>query len=73
MKKILILLGAILISAGSTFASQCNFECPGNPYAFSYSISNFTGTNFLAEKIANMLKTKKVVNKSIFLKICITN
>ena len=64
MKKILVLIGAILISAGSTFASQCNFECPGNPYAFSYSISNFTGTNFLAERIANMLIKKQILKES---------
>lgn len=65
MKKILVLLGAIVISSGSAFATDCgNFKCPTNPYSDSMSISNVTGTNFLAERIANTIIKKQILKDS---------
>lgn len=62
MKKLLILLGAIIVTAGSSFAATCNLDCPGNPYALGgYSISNLTGTNYMAEKIANIIIKKEIL------------
>ena len=65
MKKILVLLGAIVISSTSAFATDCSsFKCPANPYSDNLSISNVTGTNFLAERIANTIIKKQVLKDS---------
>lgn len=65
MKKILVLLGAIVISSTSAFATDCSsFKCPANPYSENLSISNVTGTNFLAERIANTIIKKQVLKDS---------
>lgn len=65
MKKFLVLLGAIVISSTSAFATDCSsFKCPANPYSDNLSISNVTGTNFLAERIANAIIKKQVLKDS---------
>lgn len=65
MKKILVLLGAIVISSTSAFATDCSsFKCPANPYSDNLSISNVTGTNFLAERIANTIIKKQILRDS---------
>ena len=65
MKKILVLLGAIVISSTSAFATDCSsFKCPANPYSDNLSISNVTGTNFLAERIANTIIKKQILKDS---------
>lgn len=65
MKKILVLLGAIVISSTSAFATDCSsFKCPANPYSDDLSISNVTGTNFLAERIANTIIKKQILRDS---------
>lgn len=65
MKKILVLLGAIVISSSSAFATDCgDFKCPTNPYSDRMSISNVTGTNFLAERIANTIIKKQILKDS---------
>lgn len=65
MKKFLVLLGAIVISSTSAFATDCSsFKCPANPYSDNLSISNVTGTNFLAERIANTIIKKQVLKDS---------
>lgn len=65
MKKILVLLGAIVISSGAAFSADCSsFKCPANPYSDNLSISNVTGTNFLAERIANTIIKKQILRDS---------
>lgn len=65
MKKILVLLGAIVISSTTAFATDCSsFKCPANPYSDNLSISNVTGTNFLAERIANTIIKKQILKDS---------
>lgn len=65
MKKILVLLGAIVISSGAAFSADCSsFKCPANPYSDNLSISNVTGTNFLAERIANTIIKKQILKDS---------
>lgn len=65
MKKILVLLGAIVISSGAAFSADCSsFKCPANPYSDDLSISNVTGTNFLAERIANTIIKKQILRDS---------
>ncbi len=65
MKKILVLLGAIVISSGAAFSANCSsFKCPANPYSDDLSISNVTGTNFLAERIANTIIKKQILRDS---------
>lgn len=65
MKKILVLLGAIVISSGAAFSADCSsFKCPANPYSDDLSISNVTGTNFLAERIANTIIKKQILKDS---------
>lgn len=65
MKKFLVLLGAIVISSTSAFATDCSsFKCPANPYSDNLSISNVTGTNFLAERIANTIIKKQILKDS---------
>ncbi len=62
MKKLLVLIGAIIISSGSSFGATCNLSCPGNPYASKgISVSNLVGTNFFAEKIANTIIKKEIL------------
>lgn len=65
MKKILIMLAAIIITSGAGYSATCEFECPGNPYAAEgISISNITGTNYMAEKIANALIKRQILKDS---------
>ncbi len=65
MKKILVLLGAMLISTCAGYSITCEgFECPQNPYDGNLSISNVTGTNFLAEQITNYLIKKQILKDS---------
>jgi len=62
MKKFLILLGTMVITAASSFGAVCELDCPGNPYALGgFSISNLTGTNYIAEKIANAIVRKEIL------------
>ena len=61
MKKIGLILGLLLITSGFAHAASLeNFQCPSNPYASSYGLSNLTGINFLSEKIANSLISKAI-------------
>ncbi|MBR6098725.1 hypothetical protein IKP85_03155 [bacterium] len=63
MKKILLVIGLIALTAGAGHAITCDsFRCPANPYEGSFSFSNLTGINFLAEKIGNAI-IKKAINK----------
>jgi len=65
MKKFLVLLGAVLLTAGNAYSAACEFICPENPYAAEeMSFSNFTGTNFLAEKLAGAVIKKQVLKDS---------
>lgn len=65
MKKLLMLMGILAISATSVYASPCDdFRCPANPYEHSYSISNLTGVNFFAEKIGNAVIKNSLTKNS---------
>lgn len=64
MKKFIILLGAMIMTSGNVFAQNCEFMCPQNPYAGSYSFSNIVGTNYTAEKIANAIIKKQILKES---------
>ncbi len=65
MKKILILLGLIILTGTMAQAGNCdNFSCPANPYSNSFSFSNLIGTNFIAEKIGNAVIKKAIKKES---------
>lgn len=64
MKKILVMLGAMIISAGAAFSTTCDMQCAENPYENKTFISNIAGTNFLGEKIANIIIKKEILKDS---------
>jgi len=65
MKKILVILGVLVMSAGMGCASGCDdFRCPANPYDGTLSFSNFTGVNFLAERLGNAIIKKAILKNS---------
>ena len=65
MKKILVILGVLLMTSGMGQAFTCDdFRCPANPYDGSFSFSNLTGVNFLAERIGNTLIKKAILKDS---------
>ena len=65
MKKILVILGVLLMTSGMGQAFTCDdFRCPANPYDGSFSFSNLTGVNFLAERIGNALIKKAILKDS---------
>lgn len=65
MKKIILLLGFVLLSSGACQAAVFgNFQCGANPNINSISISNLIGTNFLGEKIANAIIRKEILKDS---------
>ena len=65
MRKILVILGVLLMTSGMGQAFTCDdFRCPANPYDGSFSFSNLTGVNFLAERIGNTLIKKAILKDS---------
>ncbi len=65
MKKIALILGILLFTSGIADARGCNnFICPTNPYSGSIGLSNLTGVNFLAEKIAGAIIAKSIKKES---------
>ncbi len=65
MKKVLLLLGVIVLFGGACHASNLvDFKCGSNPYSESFSYSNLLGTNFISEKIANAVLKKAILKDS---------
>ena len=63
MKKIVILFTALVIFANGVFAQNCDYQCV-EPYDLSHGASRFmskiTGSNLLAEQVAEALLKKEV-------------
>lgn len=58
MKKLMLALGILILSANVTFADCLTFQCPTNPQlsnGFARALSNATGSNFVAEKAAQSI------------------
>ena len=65
MKKLLLVLCVMAMTASVGHAMSCDdFRCPANPYEGSLSISNLTGTNFLAERIGNAIIKRAIKKES---------
>ena len=65
MKKMLMVLCLLILTAGTGHAMSCDdFRCPLNPYENSFSLSNITGVNFLAERIGNSIIKKAILKES---------
>ncbi len=67
MKKILLVLVALLFSVNQVFALNCLYNCV-EPYDLSHGASRFmsaiTGSNFLAEKIAKSILRKEIMKNT---------
>ncbi|MBE7709410.1 MAG: hypothetical protein E7Z93_03065 [Cyanobacteria bacterium SIG32] len=67
MKKILLVLVALLFSVNQGFALNCLYNCV-EPYDLSHGASRFmsaiTGSNFLAEKIAKSILRKEIMKNT---------
>ncbi len=74
MKKLLLVLGIILLSCNIGFASDCAFTNCVEPYDLSSGMSRFmsnvTGSNFLGVQVAQMI-LKKEINKTVDGKISV--
>lgn len=65
MKKLMLLLGIIAISANSVQAVSCDsFSCPANPGVRSVTLTTLTGVNFFTEKIANAVIKHSITKDS---------
>ena len=67
MKKLILLLGLLLLSSSAAFASKCEYTCV-EPYnmnnKFSSFLSNITGLNFTRTKVSEAVM-KKSLKKSL--------
>lgn len=74
MKKLLLVLGIILLSCNIGSASDCAFTNCVEPYDLSSGMSRFmsnvTGSNFLGVQVAQMI-LKKEINKTVDGKISV--
>ena len=64
IRKYLWLLLVILIGGACQAYDFSDFRCSPNPYQNNFSYSNLIGTNFISEKIANVILKKQILKES---------